>query len=121
MAKVELRGCVERGSCYKPPEQEATARRIDAGLFAGRERFVILAQATIASQPGKRPFHHPAPLQDAKATWQLRRVLPRRHPDVAQPRLRMLHYLDPPAQLRLDRFHEAPFVAAIDPDERQPP
>lgn len=103
----------------EPTEQETGGGGINPGFLAGREGFVVLTQAAIAPQPGEGPFHHPAPFEDPKPRWERGRLLSRGHPDIAQPRIEVLHHLDPPAQLSLDPLHEAPLVAPIDPQQRQ--
>ena len=97
-------------------EHEGAHGEVDPGLLGGRERLVILAQATIPPQPGKGAFHHPTPWQHLKAGRQWGWFLARRRPDPAS-WLADHRHTEP--EILLDPGHCAALISGIDPEMTQ--
>ena len=116
-AEFRMQRVSGKASSGQPDRHQPTHREINPRFLRCREDLEVLAQAAVPAQPGKRPFHDPAPRQDLEARRALRRLLPRPDPD---PRWRLAHDLHRPAQRRRDPARTRPLVGGIDPDLGQP-
>lgn len=107
----------EKRSLGEPGDHEARHGEVNPGFFGAREFLIVLAQASMAPQPAKGPFDHPAARQDLKPGGHWGWFGIDGPPDACR---RLAHHLDVPTQRLGDPPHAWPLVGRIDPDLSQP-
>src|SRR3954453_7821600 len=65
------------------PEHHARHGSVEQHLAGLDEALEVAAHAPVSPDPGECPLHHPAPLEHAKAAWDLWRRLVGAAPDAA--------------------------------------
>lgn len=102
----------EKGSFGQPAGHQLRHRQQDPGFLRRGEFFVVLAQATVPSQPGEGPFHHSAPGEHLEAGRRGGRFLIDRYPD---PLPWALHHRPRHAQGLLSPGDQRAPVAGVQP------
>jgi hypothetical protein len=94
---------VKRSGDSEPSDHQTSHRDINQRFATLSKRFKVFGQPSTVGEPGKGPFHHPAPRQDSKA------FLP----------LRVQHWLQANVILQQDPLQQLPAIGAIHPDAAQ--